>query len=201
MLQRALDAALVRATAALWLGAVASGIALLAAYASRPGVAARAPAGWPAASAIARQHGVPTVLVFAHPECPCTRATLGELDRTLARVDGGVDVHVLFATPLGTADAWRDADLARMAAAIPGVRIHGDAGGREAARFGVATSGQVLLYDARDRLRFAGGVTGARGHAGDNAGHDRLLDRLTAARGDAAAAPVFGCALGSMPAT
>ena len=41
---------------------------------------------------------------------------------------------------------------------------------RERPSFGVATSGQVLLYDPNGELRYSGGITRSRGHPGANAG-------------------------------
>ncbi len=187
--------------ALVWLVTVASGIALLSAHAAAPGTPADPPRRWPSASAVVRRAGTPTVLVFAHPGCPCTRATLGEIDWVLAHVEGGADVHVLLLQPEGGGRAWSDTSLAEIAATIPTVQVHRDAGGDEASRFGVATSGEVLLYDGGGALRFAGGITGARGHAGANAGRDELLLRLTTAAAEQGAAPVFGCGLWSPPAT
>lgn len=193
--------AVIRTAAVLgWLATVIGGMAMLAAYAGTPGEPARAPREWPGASTIGRRAGRATLLVFAHPTCPCTRATLAELDRVLADADGRADVHVVLRRPDERDDgAAIDTSLAELAAAMPHVRVQWDHGGREAARFGVATSGEVLLYDRGDRLRFAGGITAARGHRGDNAGSDALLVQLTAAPDGAASAPVFGCALGSPP--
>jgi hypothetical protein len=195
-------AVLVRAGAVTcWLATVAAGLALLSVYAGAPGAPATPPEHWPVASTIVRRAGLPTVLVFAHPSCPCTRATLGELDRMLARVDGHADVHVLVLQPERDR-AWPDTDLARLAAAIPTVQVEWDAAGTEATRFGVATSGQVLVYAANDdRLQFAGGITGARGHAGDNPGLDGVLLQLTAQSGPTTSSPVFGCELWSPPTT
>jgi hypothetical protein len=189
------------ATAAVlaWLATVATGMAMLSAYASTPGAPANPPPAWPAASTIDRRAGTPTLLVFAHPNCPCTRATLAELDRLLAHADGATDVHVVLWQPDPTDAAPVETSLADLAAAVPRVQVQWDAGGEEAARFGVATSGEVLLYDGTDRLRFAGGITGARGHEGDNAGSDALLGQLTTDAQDSASAPVFGCELGSRP--
>ena len=67
--------------------------------------------------------------------------------------------------------------------------------GTEARRFGVSTSGQTLLYDNAGALLFAGGITGARAHQGDNDGRRSivaLLNRETPAR---TATNVFGCSL------
>ena len=77
----------------------------------------------------------------------------------------------------------------------PGRHRQGRRGGTIAASFGAFTSGQVLLYDARrGALRFAGGITGARGHEGANAGRDALQSVLDEGAAKARA-PVFGCSL------
>lgn len=86
-------------------------------------------------------------------------------------------------------------DLWRTAAAIPGVTLMHDDDGREARRFGSATSGQTLLYDGDGVLRFSGGITGSRAHAGDNAGRRSLVALLSGGQPDRAATGVFGCPL------
>ncbi len=52
-------------------------------------------------------------------------------------------------------DGWEKTDLWRTASALPNVTVVRDDDGREAERFGAATSGQTLLYDARGELIFA----------------------------------------------
>lgn len=101
---------------------------------------------------------------------------------------------MLLACPTGTPGDWADTDVGRAAAAIPGVRVLRDEGEVEAARFGVATSGQVLLYDPAGALRFAGGITAGRGHEGDNANR-AALEAVLGGRVAGADAPVFGCEL------
>jgi hypothetical protein len=44
-------------------------------------------------------------------------------------------------------------------------------------------------------LIFSGGITGSRGHAGDNDGEQALLEALTHGGGARATASVFGCPL------
>ena len=68
-----------------------------------------------------------------------------------------------------------------------------------ASSFAVATSGGVVLYNARGRLLFKGGITAARGHEGDSFGQERIASLLTTGAADRAAAPVFGCALEDEP--
>ena len=77
---------------------------------------------------------------------------------------------------------------------IPGVRAVRDESGLEARRFGVQTSGQVLVYGASGALLYSGGATGSRGKVGENAGRAAILDALSTGRA-AASKPVFGCEL------
>lgn len=177
------------ALAVLWISGASVGWVASWLHASAAGPAAAAPPRWPAATRLAAPGARPVLLLFVHPLCPCTRASLDNLDRLLPFVHDRMDVEVIVA-PIG--DAPR-AVLAE-AAARPGVAGFLDEGGSERRRFGVETSGQALVYDQRGLLRFAGGITDARGHAGDSAGVDtiRALARGGGPGGDA---PVYGCAL------
>ena len=179
----------------LWTSAVLAGTAWMWLYESRPGVAAAYDSDWPASSSLQRDASRATLLMFAHPRCPCTRASLGELARIMARCHGQVRAQVLFTKPGGTSDGWEKTSSWRYASSIPGVCVRTDEAGAEAKRFGAVTSGQVLLFDREGRLRFHGGITESRGHAGDNDGSDAvvaLLGGQTAAR---QATPVFGCSI------
>ena len=185
-----------------------AGLSVLWRFDNAPGVGATAPARWPADSTLARTSGQPTLVLLAHPQCSCTRASLDELGEALARARTPPRTYVLFLKPEGFGNGWEQTDSWRAAAAIPGVTPVRDDSGREASRFGAATSGQTLLYDADGTLLFSGGITAARGHAGDNAGRSELvslLNRGGSARGTAGAlnrrpsdrdaTRVFGCPL------
>jgi hypothetical protein len=128
--------------------------------------------------------------------CPCTRASLTELDELVGRLDGRADVYVLFVRPEGTDEAWASTDLWRRARAIPGARVAADPGGGVAEQFGSATSGQVLLYSADGELVFRGGITPARGHEGDTPAAATIFAHVMNGEGvDTRSAPVFGCPL------
>jgi hypothetical protein len=86
-------------------------------------------------------------------------------------------------------------DLLASAAAIPGVVVVRDDEGVEAGRFRAATSGQTMLYDTAGTLLFSGGITSARGHAGDNAGREAVVSLLTTDEAARKETPVFGCPL------
>src|SRR5258705_11441664 len=91
--------------------------------------------------------------------------------------------------------SWAGTSMWMTAASIPGVTLVRDDDGREAQRFGSATSGQTLLYDGDGALRFNGGITGSRAHAGDNAGRRSLVALLGGERAERAVTSVFGCPL------
>lgn len=179
----------------VWLFALVLGLRTLSAYESTPGRAASPSAAWPRDTRIPRDSDRATLVLLAHPQCPCTRATIGELALLMARCQGRVTAYVLFFKPAGFPEGWEKTDLWRSAGVIPGVHVHSDPDGAEAARFHAATSGQAILYDAQGRLVFRGGITAARGHAGDNAGRGAIVAFLTEGKVPARQTPVFGCSL------
>ena len=81
------------------------------------------------------------------------------------------------------------------AARIQNVTVVRDDDGLEAQRFGAATSGQTFLYDSQGVLQFSGGITSARGHAGDNAGRAALISLLNRLETSQPRTNVFGCPL------
>jgi hypothetical protein len=113
----------------------------------------------------------------------------------MARCQGQLSAYVLFLKPADTAPDWEKTALWRSVAAIPGVTVVSDEGGREARLFHSATSGQTILFDRTGRLLFSGGITAARGHSGDNIGRDTIISLVTTGRANRTKAPVFGCSL------
>jgi len=178
----------------VWLSCAATGLAALWRYALTPGIADHAPASWPPASTLQRDPNRFILLMFAHPDCPCTRASVGELGQLMAQAGGRVSAWVVFESPPNTAVATQHSDLWTSARVIPRVSVTLD-DGREMRRFGAAVSGQTLIYDTHGRLVFSGGITGARGHWGDNTGLSSALAAVINPGFRSFRAPVFGCAL------
>ncbi|MCU1265595.1 MAG: hypothetical protein JWM21_1913 [Acidobacteria bacterium] len=178
-----------------WLLAVCVGVALLWSYENAPGVAAATPRQWPANSRIqsARDHA--TLVMFAHPHCPCTRASVGELASIMAHSQGRLTAYVLFLKPDGFAPGWEQTELWQSASRIPGVTAVLDGDGNEARLFHAATSGQTALYDPQGLLLFSGGITGSRGHSGDNAGRSAIVSLVNAGVPDRTETSVYGCPL------
>ncbi len=179
---------LLRAIAVAWLAAVTGLSAWVWHYKLTPGVAASAPSDWPAGTQLTH-NSKPTLLAFIHPLCQCSQATINELERVQAQMREPVTTYLVMR---GTDDV-KDSSNYRAAQRLTRTDIVIDNGGDIARAFGVETSGQVLLYSREGVRLFAGGITGARGHEGDNAGKHTLLALLADQRGDSAAAHVFGC--------
>jgi hypothetical protein len=180
---------------ATWAAALAFGARTLFKYETTPGRVGLVSSHWPSASIVPRQTDKPTLLMLAHPHCPCTRASIGELAQVMAHAIGKVNAFVVFVKPRGAGADWDDTDLRRSAAAIPGVTVLTDENGTEAAKFGAETSGHTLVFDRVGTLVFSGGITASRGHAGDNAGESAVLAALSGQTLAHSRTPVFGCAL------
>ena len=112
--------------AAIWLSAVGIGLGALLVYEYTPGQEAVVPNHWPEQSNIPHTQGQPTLIMFAHPRCPCTRASIGELSMLMTHCQNRVKARVVFFQPKGSAEDWTQTDLWRSAAAIPGVTAQAD---------------------------------------------------------------------------
>ncbi|MCA9790500.1 MAG: hypothetical protein KC910_01845, partial [Candidatus Eremiobacteraeota bacterium] len=137
---------------------------VLYAYESAPGEAGHPPLEWPRQSRLVLERDRDTVLLFVHPKCPCTVASIEEMQRLLACLPARPKVYVLLTTPVGVAPGWEEGLLQRMVTGSVSLDPIVDRGEVETKRFRVFTSGQVVVYDSQGRLQFCGGVTPSRGH-------------------------------------
>jgi hypothetical protein len=182
-----------------WLCVLAAGEWRLLHYEHSPGSPASTQANWPKDARLPFKAGVFNLLVFAHPRCPCTSATLDELANVTARCRDRVAAQVIFVEPEEAGADWKETNLRRKAKAIPGVTVLSDLGGIEAQRFDARTSGQVFLYDPHSRLRFQGGITASRGHEGESPGKQAILDIVVDGSQTDIETSVFGCPLRDPP--
>ena len=165
------------------------GTAALIKFDVTPGLPSRAPLRWPSDTKVTRSFGHPQIVVFAHPLCSCTRATLTELEQL-----PGTSITVEFFRP-GSGSTWAKSATWDAARQSLGASVAWDDEGREAKRFGSGTSGTVLLYSAKGELLFEGGVTPSRGHGGENFGFTNLAEALRTEKPQNTTRPVFGCGL------
>ncbi|MCZ6683021.1 MAG: hypothetical protein O7B26_07545, partial [Planctomycetota bacterium] len=115
----------------LWACTLGAGFGYLAWYSNAPGPAGTPPKHWPAGSLVQQNREQPTLLMFIHPGCPCTQASLEQLARILAQCQGLADVYAVFVRPPGVPRGWERADNWRTAAAIPEVHMVVDEEGAE----------------------------------------------------------------------
>lgn len=178
----------------MWAALAACGLLLLYRYSFTAGSREGVPASWPEDTRLAQRAGRPVLLVFAHPQCTCTRATLAVLSEIASELHGALDVGVVIADD-GPDPAT--GEITQRARAIPHVRVYFDHDHVESSRFGAVTSGHTVLYDRDGRLVFAGGLTDERGQAGRSFGRTQILALI---RGERAThtSPIFGCGLGEL---
>lgn len=183
----------------LWVFAVIYGMWRVLNYDKTPGEMLRAPAQWPAQAPVALQPSGATLIMFVHPQCPCTQASIGELEILMARAPKGFTAYLFFLSPSGFSQDWIKGSLWKQAEKIPGVQIFQDKDGETARYFKAVTSGQTLLYGQDGKLLFQGGITVARGKRGDNSGRNAILANILQGHSDRQKTVVFGCSLFNAP--
>jgi len=179
----------------IWLSASLGGFKLLFDYSQTPGVITSMPTQWPVQSKIPVNANQATLLMFVHPHCPCSQASVGELATLMARSPQQLNAYVLFLQPKDYPASWAKSELWSNASAIPGVKPLLDPEGKEARLFHSTTSGQVAIYTPSGHLTFSGGITPSRGHFGDSLGLDSALASLDSFPDRACDSAVFGCPL------
>jgi hypothetical protein len=184
----------------------------LSRFASTPGDQSAAPFQFPShlpqLTSATRPVPSPLLLVFVHPQCSCTHATLQLLDQVLA--SNRAPVQTILAV-------YSSSSLDRKAAANPAAfapatwlhkpfHLLDDRNGALARRFGAVTSGEIVLYSPAGRLLFQGGITIERGHLGDSPGAQALRHALdgspiqNSTPVSSSAFSVFGCPIFRRPA-
>lgn len=179
----------------MWVMLLVGGWYALLRYEFTPGSRGQVFAQWPAGSGLPRDFERPTLVLFAHRSCPCTRTVLQELENLLMKDEGRARVLVVLVAPEEAATDRVGGEIEKRARALREAQVVADPDGQEARRFHVRTSGHVLLYDAQGQLLFSGGITAARGHAGDSVGRQAVLAWLENNEGGQRSAPVYGCSL------
>ena len=178
-----------------WCGLVALGLCAMSAYELTPGAGAAAHDCWPTGTSLTRDCDHPTLVMFVHPRCPCSFASLSELTSLAERCRDRLSVRIIFVRPVGLNRVDKNSPLWKSAEEVPGAMIVTDPDGVEAARFGARTSGEALLYARDGRLIFQGGLTWARGHSGGSVGQEAVLSLIETGRAAKTRTAVFGCPL------
>jgi hypothetical protein len=173
--------------------------ALVAYSFKRDAKGGEAVAHWPVGTSLPTTPGRPTMLVFLHPKCPCSRATMSELERiwVLHSEQDKSSARLEFVVPVppDAANDWLSTDTVEQAKRLDGATLVFDPGGVEAKRFGAIASGTVMWFDPAGDCLYAGGVTDGRGHEGGNAGRDSVEQLMRGEAPSEQSLPAFGCRL------
>lgn len=184
-----------------WAGAVGISWQMLLNYGfkSEPANPEATSLRWPSGTGLKIAPNRPTVLFFVHPRCPCTRASLAELERLWvlreAMASRSPQLIVVVTVPPDASPDWLTTRTVERASSLPGATLAMDPEGREAQRFGASTSGTVMWFDAEGDCRYAGGLTASRGHEGENLGRANLERLLRGGPRLAGSVPALGCRL------
>lgn len=177
----------------LWTLLLTAGAGALSLYEFKGSVPAGVTDPWPDNPAIRLDAERPTLLMFLHPRCPCSAASIAQLDRVLSR--SRFRAYVLIARPSGVPEDWDEGANIEAARRLPDSTLLIDPGGALAQRFGALHSGMIQAFDREGNRLFSGGITASRGHEGDSLGSLSLLDIGAGKAPSVAATPVFGCPL------
>jgi len=176
----------------VWTMTIVVGFGLVVNFETKPAESAQSASAWPADSQLRLADEGATVIMFLHPGCPCSSASLDQLDRLLSETKAPVKTYLVIVGPTDTADVGPNETRA---ATISNALLWRDEAGEEAHLFGSQTSGDVFVFDRTGHLRFEGGITAARGHVGANAASAAALSAIEGVSTAECHMPVFGCPL------
>jgi hypothetical protein len=192
--RRALITTLLVVAGLIWAATVGAMYHAVRTFETTPGRGAAARMMWPVRSRIVPERNRWTLVMLIHPHCSCTRASLQELERIIEMSGPSLQTYVFVYRPSDFHSGWEKTETFEAAKHLQRAHVIVDPDGREARLFGGFTSGQTFLYDGDGALRFSGGVTSLRGHAGVNRGSMDVVD-IVHARAHQGTHPVFGCAI------
>jgi len=168
------------------------GMGVLLNHETTPIKAEETPQYWPQNSQIELDSKRATLVMFTHPKCHCTRASMAELNKLMNRFPGRIAAHVVSIQTAEVSDSQTQADK-NVKSSDP--IFYSDKDNGEAHLFGAKNSGFVAFYAPNGRLLFKGGITSARGHKGDNPGASAIVALLNGRNPPVNEAPVYGCSL------
>lgn len=180
---------------AVWIALVGAGFLAMLIYQHdtkpHPEIVSR----WPNSTDISRDSTRCNLLVFLHPRCACSLATLNELARIQSQCQDQLAIKILMYQPADAEADWLESPIVDLAEQIPGAERIVDRDGVEASRFGANTSGQVILFDPNGSRVFTGGITPSRAHEGDSIGRQTIESYVCRGEISVDYAKTFGCPL------
>lgn len=180
-----------------WIGISLFGWCTLFRHTFRPSITAEIAARSLCAQGLAQPSEAFQIVIFAHPFCPCTQATLDKLDESLTRFPAKTSIRVIFVIEGLERSSVEESSSIAFARRLPKVEVQFDDTGEAVLHWGARVSGEVFAFNRSGHCVFHGGLTSGRGHKGDSLGQKELERRAAGGCDEQYAGPVFGCALPS----
>jgi len=179
----------------VWFAAAVFGISSLHKYSSTPAPSDPPRGNWPLASAIVPCSTKSTFVIFLHPHCPCSRASVAAMNEIMNTFPNSAEFHAVFVRPAGVNADWLQSDLYQACKGNDRLVTSIDDNGVEAVKFGAKASGQTYIYDANHQLAFSGGLTSGRGMEEKGEERKMVASALIKRQNSPLHSPTFGCAL------
>ena len=136
----------------------------------------------------------PLTLLFLHPECPCSDASIYELQQ-IQKLNKEMNYKVVISYPKNTFEKWSNSNRAKRQLNRDSIfELLDDKENVLAKAFGAYTSGFTLIFNTPEDLVFAGGITPSRGHLGRTIAHEIVQEAsfLNFTKNE-----VYGCSIDS----
>ena len=179
----------------LWLIATVAGISCLHKYSGTPAPSGPSKGQWPSGSKMLPGANISTFILFLHPHCPCSGASLASMIDIIDKFPLAAKYHAVFVRPKGVAATWEKSDLYLKCMGIKAIETSIDDGGEEAKKFGALASGQTYIYSPQQKLTFSGGITPGRGEEGSGPERKMVEQALMQSTTSTNYSPTFGCSL------
>ena len=179
----------------IWFAGALVGFNQLDGYANTPGLKGKNANVWPRGTILNPDLKKPTFVMFLHPHCPCSGASVHSLFDVMRENGSRAKYYVVFVRPRGVAPQWEQSETYKKCKQNAEITTIVDDGGIEAAKFGALTSGQTYIYCSKLELTFSGGITSARGMEEVGPERQLIVKALNGQNARAQHSAVFGCSL------
>lgn len=175
----------------VWILACAGFLLSLFRFSSQPGPVGLIQNKWPVLSKIIPDQTLPTLILFLHPYCSCSKAT-----RLMVFIKDRAKVHLVLSNLSARLTDLSKSEIWVAARSISGVsEILVDDADFESKIFGAETSGHTFLYGSEGNLVFSGGLTPGRAHMGDSIGRETIIEWLNQNGQLLVTSAVYGCTI------
>ncbi len=120
----------IRLSVMLWCMVIVVGVALAARFDGTAGTGSQPPITWPENKLISLDSHRDTLLMFLHPHCPCSAASLTDLSKLMTSFKSPPAAYLVNVVPPGASVDWAQSELIESAKTIAHVIVLDDVDGK-----------------------------------------------------------------------